>query len=62
MLGLNRGPCTGAPLYLPMLFPREQAWTRPVSARADEQTQHSDVGDKLKFIETDGNAPTQDYS
>lgn len=49
-------------LARPPTLPRDPVWTRcAFTCKLTEHT-HADVADKLKFTETDRNAPTWDYS
>lgn len=50
-------------LHLPTLSSRDRLWTWAGEFTSKvTKDKHSDVADKLKFIETDRNVPTQDYS
>lgn len=53
--GLRWLSCPPTPLRVPV-------WTRcEFTSKLTEHT-HTDVADKVKFTETDRNAPTRDYS
>lgn len=53
----------GLTLCATVLLSRDHVWTWPSECTSKlTKYKHADTADKLKFIETDKNAPTQDYS
>lgn len=60
---LDSGACFGYTLCRFIVLSRDHVCTWPGEFPSNlTKHKHPDIADKLKFIETDKNAPTQDYS